>query len=88
VCLGGGTITTSKAKINVFLKIFLHSGLPFWGPSTQIFFQKMLILALGQTVHCPAKMTFFPHYSSLCDYFLNFSNEACVNSDENDLIKW
>ena len=66
VCLGGCTIT-SKIKINVFCKKFLHSEFHLRAePSILTKFQKTLILAFVANTHCPAKMDFFPSFNSLC----------------------
>ena len=65
-CFLGGCTITSKGIINDLKK---NSSLQvsFRDPPN---FQKTLILAFeANSAHCPAKMDFFPRFSSLCQYY-------------------
>ena len=70
VCLSGCTIT-SKTKINVIFEIFSSLQVSFGDHPLEKKIQKPWFQTSRQTVlDCPAKMDFFPRFSSFRDFTL------------------
>ena len=74
---GNRCMVTSKNKINVFGKFFSTPDL-LREPSTQNFFKKRWFWPLRQTVHCLAKMDFFPNFPSSWQYAVKKSKRSCI----------